>query len=116
MQKEAETVVINKKIGGLERAKIAREELILIFNDPTNPLYFSKDIEYAKKFDVTRHTIYSIRDKLGIPPRSERIIAVLKKMKTKDMCIYDISEKLNIKYQNIYKIITDNKISVKKEQ
>lgn len=110
-----EKIVVNKKIGGLERAKIAKEELRLIFNDPTNTLYFYKDLEYAKKFDVTRHTIYSIRDKLCIPPRSERILNILKKMKTKDMSINDISEKLHIKYQNLYKIITDNKISVRKE-
>lgn len=108
-------MVINKKIGGLERAKIALEELRLIFRDLSNPLYFSKDIDYAKKFDVTRHTIYSIRNKLGIPSRSKRILSVLKKMKTRDMCVKDISEKLHIKYQNLYKIITDNKVSVRKE-
>ena len=112
MQKENE-IVVNKKIGGLERAKIAREELRLIFNDPLNPLYFAKDIEYAKKFDVTRHTIYSIRDQLCIPSRSGRILNTIKKMKTKSLSIKDISEKLNIKYQNLYKIITDNKIIIK---
>jgi hypothetical protein len=105
----------DKRIGGLERAKFAREEMNIIFSDPKNPLYFSKDIEYAKKFDVTRHTIYKARDTLGIASRSKRILGVLNKMDTKSLTIRDISSKLNIKYQNLYKIISDNKIPIKME-
>lgn len=105
----------NKRIGGLDRAKLAREEMKIIFSDTKNPLYFAKDIEYARKFDVTRHTIYKARDTLGIASRSKRILDVLTKMNTKDLTIRDISSELNIKYQNLYKIVTDNKIPVKTE-
>ena len=115
MRHEADTLEINKKIGGLGRAKIAREELKLIFSNPSDPFYFSKDIEYAHQFDVARHTIYKIREDLKIPSRSDRILAVLKKMKTSNMTLRELSAKLKIKYQNLYKIITDNKISIKKE-
>jgi predicted transcriptional regulator len=106
---------INKKIGGLGRAKIAREELRIIFSNPSDPLYFSKDIDYAKKFDVTRHTIYKIRKDLKIPSRSERILQVLKKLKPVNLTLKKLSAKLNVKYQNLYKIVTDNKVTIKKE-
>ena len=105
----------NKKIGGIERAQLAREELKLIFCDPTNPMYFSKDIDYANKFQVARHTIYAIGREFKIPPRSTRILNALKKMKTEDITLKDLSEKLNIKYQNLYKVVTDNGIKVKKD-
>ena len=64
----------NKRIGGLDRAKIAREEMKLIMSDIKNPMYFAKDLEFAKKFNVTRHTIYKAREILKIPSRSERIL------------------------------------------
>lgn len=115
MKKEIKDTKINKKIGGLGRAKIAREELRIIFRDFENPLYFSKDIDYAKKFDVTRHTIYKIREDLKIPSRSERILNVLRKIKTSTLSLKQISERYNIKYQNLYKVVTDNKVPFKKE-
>jgi hypothetical protein len=105
----------NKRIGGLDRAKIAREEMKIIFSDPKNPLYFAKDIEYAKKFGVTRHTIYKARDTLCIPSRSKRILLVLNNTSTKDLTIRELSKKLNVKYQNLYKIIKDNGVPVKTE-
>ena len=108
--------VINKKFGGSERGQVAREELKLIFNDPTNTSYFLKDIDYAVKFNVTRLTIYNIRKDFKIPPRSVRILHILEKMKTSRLTLKEMSEKLGIKYQNLYKLITDNKIPFKKEQ
>jgi hypothetical protein len=111
----ADVLPEDKRVGGLDRAKIAREEMKLIFSDTKNPMYFAKDLEFAKKFDVTRHTIYKARETLKIPPRSRRIFDVLKKMDTKNLTIKEISSKLNIKYQNLYKILTDNKIVVKSE-
>ena len=115
MKKEINESRINKKIGGLDRAKIAREDLRIIFSNPSDPLYFSKDIEYAKKFDVARHTVYKIRRDLKISPRSERILSALKKLKTNELTLKELSAKLNIKYQNLYKIVTDNKVNIKKE-
>lgn len=115
MKKEIKDANVNKKIGGLGRAKIAREELKIIFSDPSNPMYFSKDIEYAKKFDVTRHTIYKIREDLKVPSRSERILSALMKIKTSKTTLKQLSESLGIKYQNLYKIVTDNDVAIKKE-
>jgi hypothetical protein len=108
--------IISKKFGGSERGQIAREELKLIFNDPTNPLYFLKDIDYAGKFNVTRLTVYNIRKNLKVPSRSVRILQVLGKMKTSRLTLKEMSEKLGIKYQNLYKLVTDNNIPFKKEQ
>lgn len=113
--KKLPEIKVNKKIGGLERAKIAREELKLIFCNPKDPTFFYKDIDYAKKFDVTRHTIYKIRNDLKIASRSDRILAEIKKLKTKDITLKELSAKLNVKYQNLYKIVTDNKVSIRKE-
>lgn len=116
IDKKDERPVVNKKFGGSERGQVAREELKLIFKDPANPSYFLKDIDYARRFDVIRHTIYNIRGDLKIPPRSARILHFLRKMKTSNLTIKEISAKLNIKYQNLYKLITDNNIPFKKEQ
>ena len=65
---------IDKRKGGSGRAKIAREKLVTIFSNPEEKEYLLKDIEYAKKFDVTRHTIASIRKLYKIPSRTERIV------------------------------------------
>ena len=98
--KKDEEPVINKKFGGSERGQVAREELKLIFNDPTNPSYLLKDIDYAGKFNVARLTIYNIRKNLKIPSRSVRILHILGKMKTSRLTLKEMSEKLGIKYQN----------------
>lgn len=103
----------SKKVGGFDRAALAREELKLIFVDENNPFYFDKDIQYAHKFDVSRHTIYKIRDEMKIPPRSERILNKLRTMDTANMSLNRISETLKIKYQNLYKIVMDAQIPFK---
>jgi len=96
-----------RKKGGQERAKLARASMQVLFNNPGDPLYFAKDIEFARKFDVTRHTIYKIREKLKIPSRSDRIYKRLKDMNYKEYSINDLSKILGIKYQNLYKIIKE---------
>jgi len=98
----------NNRIGGMDRAKIAREEIIAILSDETNKHYFDKDIDFAKKYKVTRHTIYKIREVYGIPSRSDRILRAIKDIDWKNISIKDISKKLGIKYQNLYKIVNDN--------
>jgi len=103
----------SKRKGGFERAMVARERLLTIFNNTENKDYYLKDIEYAKKFDVTRHTIASIRKQFNVPPRTERILNKLKKIKTNDMTLKEISDTLNVKYQNLYKIVKEHGIEVK---
>ena len=71
---------------------------------------FDKDIDFAKKYKVTRHTIYKIRETYDIPSRSDRILKVIRSMDIGKSTIRDISKKLGIKYQNLYKIIKDNSI------
>lgn len=106
---------INKRIGGPDRARAARQELEKIFNDPTHPLHLAKDIEFANQFDIARHTIYKIRDEMKIPPRSKRVLTVLKNMDTGKYTLKELSTKLGLKYQNLYKVVTDENLPYKKE-
>lgn len=105
--------VVNKKIGGVKRACQAREELLKIYNDPGHPEHLEKDIYFARKYDVIRHTIYKIRHDNKIPPRSKRILGVLKSLNTKELTMNDLTEKLHLKYQNLYKIMKDNNLPFK---
>lgn len=105
----------SKHIGGTDRARVARQELKIIFTDPSHPLHLAKDIELAKKFDIARHTIYKIRDELNVPGRLKRIVAVLNEMNTAAYTLKEISAKLDLKYQNIYKIMIDENLPYKKE-
>jgi hypothetical protein len=103
----------SKRVGGLARAEKARSEMQVILTDENNPLYFAKDIEFARKYDVTRHTIYFIRDTLNIPSRSERLLNKLKKLDLKKYTIKELAEMLRLKYQNLYKVILENGFQVK---
>lgn len=104
---------MNNKIGGIHRAQAAREELLDIFMKTESKDYLLKDTDYALRFNITRHTIAAIREQFRIPARTERILTRLKALNTEDMVIADLCELLGVKYQNLYKIITDNKIKVK---
>ena len=104
---------VNKRIGGSQRARVAREELVAIFSNPENNDYLLKDIEYARRFDVTRHTIAAIRKQFNIPARTERILSRLETIDTKSMTIKELGVHLGIKYQNLYKILTEHDIEVK---
>jgi len=95
------------KKGGQERAKLARASMQILFKNPDDPLYFAKDIEFAKKYDVIRHTIYKIREELKIPSRSERILKRLIDLEYQRFSINELSKKTGIKYQNLYKIIKE---------
>lgn len=107
--------VVNKRIGGPDRARIARQELEKILNDPTHPLHMSKDIEFAKQFDVARHTIYKIREEMKAPPRSKRVLSVLKSMDTGRYTLRELASRLGLKYQNLYKVVSDFDLPYKKE-
>lgn len=106
---------VNKRIGGPERGKTARKELEKIYADPKHPMHLAKDIEFVNKFDVTRHTIYKIREELDVPPRSKRVLTVLENMDTAAFTLNELVEKLNLKYQNLYKIMNDNKLPYRRE-
>jgi len=85
----------------------------VILSDENNPLYYSKDIEFARRYDISRLTVYHIRDDLGAPSRYQRI---LKKLKSLDLSLYtinDLTKMLGVKYQNVYKIILENNLKVK---
>lgn len=104
---------ISKKFGGQSRASKAREAMSQIFSDPEHPMYLEKDIDLAKKFDVSRLTIYNIREQLEIPPRTERILGRLKDIDTKSYTKKELADMLGMKYQNLYKILREYKIKVK---
>jgi hypothetical protein len=104
---------VNKRIGGSQRAQVAREKLVAIFSNPEDSDYLLKDIEYARRFKVTRHTIASIRGQFEVPARTERIIKRLEAIDTKNMTLTEISEHISVKYQNLYKIVKEIGIEVK---
>jgi DNA-binding XRE family transcriptional regulator len=106
-------VPVSKKFGGQDRANKAREALTNIFSDPKHPLYFEKDIDLAHTYDVSRLTIYNIRNQLGVPSRTDRILIKLKSINTKKYTQKQLADLLNIKYQNLYKIIKESDIPVK---
>lgn len=97
-----------------EKTKAILESLTLALKDPTNPEYFSKDIELAKKYSISRHSVYKIRDTLQVGPRKARLNEVLKSIDTQSMTLKEISERLNIKYQNLYKLVEEFKVPYKK--
>jgi len=105
----------NNKLGGSTRAKRARESIQEVFSVANHPLYFAKDIDFARKYDVSRHTIYKIRKELGIKPRAIRILSRLKKMELTEFTLKDLEKTLHIKYQNLYKIILENGLKVKQD-
>lgn len=104
---------VSKKIGGQDRADRARKELAKIFKDEDHQLYLEKDIDLANKYDVSRLTIYNIREELGIPSRTDRIVGRLKKIDTKKYTKRELASLLGLKYQNLYKILRERKIRVK---
>jgi len=105
----------NKKIGATVRAKRARESMQEIFSVANHPLYFAKDIDFARKYDVSRHTIYRIREDLNILSRSTRILNRLNKMELTEFTIKDLEKILHVKYQNLYKIILENGLQIKQD-
>lgn len=104
---------MSKKFGGQSRAQTAREAMSKIFSDFKHELYLEKDIDLAKRFNVSRLTIYNIREELKVPPRTERILFRLKKIDTKKFTKKEIADMLKMKYQNLYKIIREYNIKVK---
>lgn len=104
---------ISKRIGSTHRAAVARKELRIIFADDDNSLYFSKDSDLARRYDVTRLTILKIRDQMGVPSRSKRLKAKLEKIDTKNFTIKEIGQKLGVKYQNLYNHMTELKLPFK---
>jgi len=103
----------NRRRQGRKNAEVARKEMEEIFKSPKNPLYFSKDIDFAKKYGVTRLTIYKIRDDLKVPSRAERLIVALKNIDTKEYTVQELGLGFNVKYQNLYNIMKNNKIPYK---
>ncbi|MBD3260624.1 MAG: hypothetical protein GF334_02935 [Candidatus Altiarchaeales archaeon] len=106
----------SRRVGGVARAKIARKALTVIFRDETDPLYYAKDMDFARQFFVSRHTIQKIREELGVPSRSQRILDRLDKMDLSEFTIKELSSILSVKYQNLYKIITENGLQVKADR
>jgi hypothetical protein len=110
-----EAVPKSKKIGGMERARKAYREIKQILTNEDDPLYLTKDIDFARKYDVSRHTIYKIRDRLKSPARSQRLLKKLRGMDTKKYTIKELSKLLKVKYQNLYKMTLENGIEVKQD-
>jgi len=106
---------VDKRVGGVKRAKKAREYMRAVMADEGHQMRYAKDIDFARKFDVSRHTIYAIRDELKMPPRSQRVADRLKRMKTADRTLGEICQLLNVKYAGLYKVMTENGIPFKSD-
>lgn len=106
----------SRRVGGVARARIAREALTVIFSNENDPLYYAKDMDFARQFFVSRHTVQKIREDLSVPSRSERIIQRLKRMDLKELTIKELSDILHVKYQNLYKILVENEMQVKADK
>ena len=103
----------NRKVGGRSRARTAKDDLQRILTDSRHPDHLAKDIDLSAKYNVSRHTIYKIRKDLGVAPRPERIRKRLAALDTTCFTIKEISIMLNIKYQNLYKILNEEGIPTK---
>ena len=106
---------IDKRVGGMKRAAKAREYIRSVLDSETHPMRYAKDIDFARKFDVSRHTIYSIRDELGMESRSDRLAKRLTSMKTDDKTLGELCAILNVKYAGLYKIMTENELPFKSD-
>lgn len=106
----------NKRVGCQMRAEKARKYMKTALLDDTHPQHLTKDIEIARMFNVTRLTIYKIRDELGIPFRLERIRRKIKKIDTSRYTLKELASLLNIKYQNVYKVVRELNLPYKPDQ
>lgn len=104
---------VSKKIGSQERAERARVVLTEIFSNINHPSYLEKDIDLAKKLEISRLTLYTIREELRVPPRTDRILHRLRSMNTKEYTKKELAALLGLKYQNLYKILNQYTIPVK---
>ena len=102
-----------RRIGATERAEKARREMKVILTNDTNPFYLTKDIDFARRYGLSRLTVYKIRKELGIPPRVVRLTKKLKKIDTKSRTINELATKLNVKYSNLYRVIREEQIKTK---
>ena len=106
---------VDKRVGGTKRAEKAREFVREVMKYEAHAMRYAKDIDFARKFDVSRHTIYKIRRDLSIPDRLERVLGRLKSMDTAKYTLKELCGLLNVKYAGLYKIVTENKMPVKSD-
>lgn len=93
-----------------DRSWQLQQHLEEIFTDPNHPEFFFKDIDFARKYNVSRHTIEKIRCLSNIPNRKLRIAIFLKKIKEEKFTIRDLSSSFSVKYDSMYKLIEEFKI------
>lgn len=106
---------VDKRVGGTKRAEKAREYIVEVMADEMHSMRYAKDIDFARMFDVSRHTIYKIRRDLKIPDRLDRLVERLKKTDTSRYTMKELCALLNVKYAGLYKILTENKMPVKSD-
>jgi hypothetical protein len=106
---------VDKRVGGTKRAEKAREFIKNVMGDVAHPMHFAKDIDFARMFDVSRHTIYKIRRDLEIPDRLERIVSRLKGVDTGNHTMKELCTLLNVKYAGLYKILCEKNLPVKSD-
>ena len=95
------------------RAERARKYLQKIFMNINHPNYCRMDIDFARRFGVTRHTIYKIRRKLCIPSRLSRIIMKLMHVGAYRYTIHELERILGVRYQALYHTIRSRGIKTR---
>ena len=104
---------LNKKYGAFARTQEARTKIKEIFSNTRNRYYFLKDAELSKVLDISRHTVKKIRGEQNIPTRALRILEILANIDTEKFTITELSLMLNLRYQNLYKVIKMNHLPFK---
>jgi hypothetical protein len=94
------------------RGELARRYIQRIFNNPEDPMYTASDVTLAKQFNITRLTVINIRTEMGLKGRNARVVELLANIDTSKFTIKEISARINVKYQNVYKIIKQLNLKV----
>jgi hypothetical protein len=94
----------------------AYEDLLYIFRHADHPDYLLKDSELCTKYGISRATMRTIRGRMGVPKRSERIVNAVLQMNTQNLYLSDICEKLKgrVEYKCLHKIVEKHEIPIKK--
>ena len=94
----------------------AYEDLIYIFRHPEHPDYLLKDSELCDKYNVSRATMKTIRARLGVPKRGDRILNTLLALDTSKMYLNELTERLEgrVTYKCLHKLIERHELPIKK--
>ncbi|NLD91341.1 MAG: hypothetical protein GX639_01600 [Fibrobacter sp.] len=98
------------------RGVLARHYLQTVFKNPKHPMYTASDTDFARDLNVTRLTVINIRKKLHMENRHNRIIDLLKQIDTTEYTLRELAALLDLKYQNLYKLVRMLKLQTRPDK